>query len=411
MPDDIKSAIEGVTKAFSEFKETNDANLKKRDVVLEDRLNKIGESLDKFEALNKQITLAQQAAKDQGDQIDRMEAAMNRMSIGGGQPGDPAEREYGEAFNRLIRLPGDKRASADMEILAKHRNVLVKGDDAGAGYLLAPPEMVREIEKGITDLTPATTIARVRRIGGQSLKQPIRTGRGGAMRVGETQRRADTGEPKFGMIEIPAPEMIARIEVSQQMLEDADYDLLAELREMSAEDFALKIGAEFISGDGPAQNQMQGVLKASGLVSVAGGSATAITADGLINLYYSIQAGYARNGLWLMNRKTVGEIRKLKDANTGNYVWQPGITNNVPNTILGSPYIETPDMPDVAADALPVAFGDWKRAYTITDRIGLAFQTDYTSGADDGLVVFRGRKRMGGGVIQKDAYRALKIAA
>jgi HK97 family phage major capsid protein len=227
--------------------------------------------------------------------------------------------------------------------------------------------------------------------------------------VGERETRTDTGDPAYGMISIDAPEMFARARISQQMLEDSDYDLLAELREEFSTQFALKEGLEFLEGAGAA-NQAEGLLTAAGVTEVVSGHASEIKADALINIYYGLKSFYTGNARWLLNRLTVRDIRKLKDGN-GVFIWAPGIAGATPNTILGTPYVEIPGMDNVGAGNYPVIFGDIKRAYTVVDRIGMQMQTDFTTGADDGIVIFRARKRVGGGTVQPEAYQKLKIAA
>lgn len=410
MSDDFKQAVEGVTKAFDEFKATNDQNLKQRDVLLDEKLNRINAKLDGYEALNQKLTLQEQQAKAAQEQMDRIEAAMNRASLGNGKPEDREAAEHLAAFNRILRRPAEDRDPKDVALLAKRKAALVKGDDAGAGYLLAPPDVQRDIIKDVIEMNPIRSIATVRVIGGPSLKQPKRTAAAGAAtRVGETTGRANTGDPAYGLFEIQAPELFARAEISQQMLEDSDYDLIAELRSEFSEQFAVKEGVEFIAGSGAA-NQAEGLLTAQGVGEIVSGNATEITADGLISLFYGLKSNYARSGMFLLNRGTIAAIRKLKTGD-GQYLWMPGLASGVPNTILGAPYVEAPDMPNIGAGSFPVAFGDFRRAYVIVDRIGLSFQPDYTTGADDGVVVFRARKRVGGGVRQTEAFKKLKIAA
>jgi len=404
-----KNAVEEVMSAFEEFKRTNDANQKKRDDNLEAKLVKINEHFDKFEAANQKLTLAEQNAKAMQEQLDRVETLLNRPDLGGADAGAKEAKEHMAAFNRIMRRPTDAQDAADVELIKKRQAALVKGDDAGAGYLLAPPEMQAEIIKNVIEMTPMRALATVRTIGVGSLKQPKKTGSGSATRVGERTQRPNTGDPSYGMIEIHAPEMFARIEVSQQMLEDSAYDLLAELREDASEQFSVREGSEYISGTG-ASTQAEGILVNADVGFTKSGSAADITADGMIDLFHAIKTAYARNGVWGLNRTTLGAVRKLKDSN-GQYLWMPGIANGIPNTILGVSYAEMPDMPNVAANAFPVVFGDFRRAYVIVDRIAISFQADYVTGADDGLVVFRARKRTGGGVRQAEAIRKLKCAA
>lgn len=403
-----KDPVQEVMEAVQELQKTNDANLKKRDDNLEAKLAKINTHLDQFEPMNQKLMLAEQQAKAIQEQMDRMETVLNRPNLGDSDASAKENREFMAAFDRVMRNPSDQRAAADVQLIQR-RAALVAGNDAGAGYLLAPPDMQAEILKNVIEMTPIRALATVRTIGGPSLKRPRKTGSGAASRVGEVAARTNTGDPAYGMLEFFAPEMFARIEVSQQMLEDSAYDLMAELREDSSEQFAVREGLESISGTGAA-NQMEGILTNADVLSTNSGSAALITADGLHNLFYGLKTAHARNGIWGMNRTTLGAVRVLKDLNN-QYLWATGIANGAPNTILGAPYAEMADMPDVAANAYPVVFGDFKRAFVIVDRVAISFQVDYTTGADNGLVVFRARKRTGGGVQQAEAIRKLKCSA
>lgn len=405
---DQKNAAEEVMKAFDAFKETNDANLKQRDALLEDKLGKISATLDKYEPMNQALTKAAEGQKAMQEQLDNVEKILNRPKSGG--EGDKEDAEYKAAFDRSLRRSPENRAPEDISLLNKRRATLVKGDDPGAGYLLAPPEVNREIIKDIIEMSPMRALATVRNIGGPSLKQPKRTAAAGAARrVGETERRVNTGDPAYGMLEFKADELFARAEVSQQMLEDSDYDLIGELRSEFTEQFAVKEGQEFIGGSG-ASGQAEGILVAAGVGETVSGHASTLTADGLIDLFYSLKTAYTARSVFTLNRLSIGAVRKLKGGD-GQYLWAPGIAGNVPNTILGANYVEMPDMPNIAAGTYPIAFGDFRRGYVIADRISLAFQTDYTTGADDGIVVFRARRRVGGGVRQTETFKKLKIAA
>ncbi|HVK56517.1 MAG TPA: phage major capsid protein [Burkholderiales bacterium] len=403
-----KVDVKELMSAFEEFKQANDENEKKRDSLLEVKIHNITKKLDSFEPLNQKLTLAEQQNKAMQEQLDRVETILNRPGVlGANDKGE--QRKVIAAFDRVIRRQPDERDPADVALIKQYSAALVRSEDTAGGYLLAPPEMQADIIKDVIEISPLRALATVRTIGTGSLKQRKRTGTGSATRVGETQSRVNTGDPAYGMIEIQAPEMFARMEISQQMLEDSEYDLLAELREDSSEQFAVKEGVEFIGGAG-ASNQAEGILTNADVGIVVSGNASLITADGLQDLYYGLKTAHSRNATFGLNRNSIGKIRKLKDGQ-GNYMWIPGIAGNVPNTILNAPYVEMPDMPDAAANTFPVVFGDFRKAYLIVDRVSIAFQVDYTTGADDGLVVFRARKRTGGGVRQAEAIKKLKCAA
>lgn len=402
----MTTPVETVMHAFNEFKQANDENLKKRDALLEAKIENANEALNKFEDVNQKLTLAEQQNKAMQDQLDRLEEILNRPSAG--VPADEHKKVVA-AFDRIMRRPANERNPEDVAIVNKYQASLIKSDDVSAGYLLAPPEMETMIVKNIVESTPMRTLATVRTIGSGSLKQPKKTTSGSASRIGEVSTRTNTGDPAYGMIEIQAPEMFARIAISQQMLEDSGYDLLAELREDASEQFAVKEGAEYISGLGAA-NQGEGVLTNADVAEVVSGAASAITADGIINLIHAIKSGYAANAVLGLNRSTLGAIRKLKDG-TGGYLWVPGIANAVPNTIGGARYVEMPDMPNVSAGLYPVIYGDFRRGYKIVDRVGISFQVDFNTEADSGLVIFRARKRSGSAVVLPEAIKKLKIAA
>jgi HK97 family phage major capsid protein len=406
-----KDPVAEVMTAFEEFKKTNDANQIKRSAAHDEKLDKISATLDKFEPMNAHLVLIEKQNKAMQEQVDAIEKIANRAGLGGdGDPQAKAAKEYLAAFDRVMRRQAGDRDPTDMQIIRDRSAALVKGDDASAGYLLAPPDMQKEIIKNVIEMTPMRSLATVRNIGVDSWKAPKKTGSGAALRVGERGPRTNTGDMKYGMLTISAPEMYSRSEISQQMLEDSDYDLGAELREDAAEQFSVREGVEYVSGAGGTTEAGGFLLDVAGLASFNSGNASAITADGLIDLFHGLKTNYAKNGVWALNRSTLGAIRKLKDS-TNQYLWVPGIANGIANTILGAAYAEMSDMPNIGANAYPVAFADWKKLYVIIDRVGISFQPDYMTGADDGLVIFRGRKRTGGGVRQAEAGVRLKISA
>lgn len=409
-----QDAVTLVMEAFNEFKDTHDKLLAaKADGRafgdLEATVERISDALDKHERWNQQLTLATQQQRAMQEQLDNVEKILNRPGSLGGSSGGGEAAKLAAAFERCMRMPADRRDPADSQLVHKYMNTLVKGNDTGAGYLLAPPDMQREILKNIVEMSPIRSIATVRNIGGPSFKRPRRTTAATATRVGELTTRTNTGDPAYGMLEIQAPELFARFEVSQQMLEDSDYDLATELRMESAEQFAYKEGYEAVNGTGAGTNQMEGLLTNADIGSVNSGSASAITADGMIDLFYSVKTAYTRNGMFALNRTSLKAVRKLKDT-TNQYLWVPGLAQAAPNTILGAPYVEFPDLPDPAADAFPVIYGDFRRGYGVIDRIGVGYQTDFITSADSGLVVFRARKRTGGGVLLAEALKKLRCS-
>jgi HK97 family phage major capsid protein len=264
-------------------------------------------------------------------------------------------------------------------------------------------------------MSPVRTIARATTIGVASLKLPKRTGVFAARRVGESDPRTETPGYQTGMAEINAPEMYAEVLISEQMIEDSMFDIEAEMNKEFVEQFAVKEGAEFVVGTG-SDNQAEGFMTSPQVTQVFNsGSAASIAdaagqADGLINTYYGLKTAYAKNAVWTMNRQTIGAVRKLKDS-TNRYIWQPGIANAAPSTILDATYVELPDMPAIAANAFPIAFGDFQRGYRIVDRVLISVLRDPFTQAGNGQIKFLARKRVGGAVVQGEALAKLKCSA
>jgi HK97 family phage major capsid protein len=278
-------------------------------------------------------------------------------------------------------------------------------DDQGGGYL-APVDFVQDIIKQIILYSPIRDIATVRQTENKSILFPTRTNTFQAAWVTEQASRPETTGLKYGQEEIMSHEMYALVLITYADMEDAYFDMSQQIQMECAEQFAVTEGAAFVNGNGV--GKPEGILMNSNVPIDYSGNASALTSDGLINCAYNLKSAYAKNATWLMNRKTLGLIRQLKDA-YGQYLWQPGIASDIPNTILDHPYLETPDMPDVAANAYAVAFGDFKRAYVIVDRVQMVMTRLTERYADLGQIGYIARKRVGGQVVLPESVRRLQI--
>ncbi|MBP7704192.1 MAG: phage major capsid protein [Caulobacter sp.] len=420
--------VTDVMKAFEEFKATNDAALAERqkkgevDPVIEAKLKRLEDAIAAGEDLNAKLTAAQNEAKAAKEAAEASDARLNefekKFNRPGAAQGDPHElkqrvNDWGRAvINQMSGVPlsaEQQKALADVE--AEYKAMTIANDATG-GYL-APSEYVREIIKGVTEMSPVRQLARIRSTGSKSIMLPKRTGQFAARRTGEEDTRTETTGLTYGMVEIHAPEMFALIDISQQNLEDSAFDLEGELSFEATEQFAVKEGAEFVSGTGV--NQCEGILVNSSVGETISGSAATIAdadgqANGLLSLKHAIKTAYARNASWALNRTTLGAVRKLKDADKG-YIWQPGIALGKPNTIDGDPYVEVPDMPSEGAGTYPIAYGDFQRAYTLVDRIAMQLLRDPYTQATSGNIRFLFRRRVGGAVLLPEAIRKLKCAA
>lgn len=421
-PDEVKGAVDALMTAFEEFKGANDARLKEietkgsADVLLTEKVDRVEKTLAGLEAINQKLTRAELEAKKAKDKIDEIELKLGRLPGARGNGGD-AKTELKARVNAWARAVvsahtvgvvnlGDVERKALADTAAEYKVLAITPDTAG-GYL-APVEYVREIIKGVTEMSPFRSLARVRQTAAKSIQVPKRTGQFAAVWVAERGTKSETTGLAYGLEEITAHETHALVDITNQMLEDSAFDLESEIRMEADEQFAVAEGTAFVTGTGV--GKPEGFTVASGVTTVASGHATLLTSDGLISLFYTPKTAYARNGQWVLNRSSISAVRKLKDG-VGGYLWQPGIANGVPNTILGAPYVEMPDMASIAAGTKPIAFGDFSRGYTIVDRISMEMLRDPYTQATSGAVRFIFRRRVGGQVTNAEAFALQTVSA
>jgi HK97 family phage major capsid protein len=430
--DEVKAAVEELNTAFNEMKKVNDARIKaieagRSGAEFDEKLSRIQDVLNTQEKVQREWKRQQEVSEKkrladdlerqakQDEQERKMEARINRHLLGLGGAGEDAR----SADERLARQTYDNYLRHGAERLGEsEKKVLVVSNDSTGGYL-APPSFVAEIIKAEVLFSPMRALVDVRQIGSGELQQPKRTGTAAATRVGEIQTRVESTNPSWGLVKISAPEMYAEARISNANLEDSAFSLEQELQGEFGEQFGVTEGNEIINGNGV--NKCLGILDAAAAgpatpisFTVSGSAATikgasGAEADGLINLFHAVKTAYAIRGTWIMNRQSLGKVRLLKDT-TGQYLWQPGLVAGMPNSILGAPYVETPDMPDESANAFPIAFGDWKRAYKLAERLDMAITRDPLTLANVGQVKFFARRRVGGQVVLGEAIRLLKCS-
>ncbi len=429
---EVKSALEEIKNSFEEMKKANDSRIKaveagRSTAEFDEKLDKINESMAKAEKLQTKFARQQEEVENKraaaevahearsAENERKLEARINRHMLrlgGSGQEETNADEVLSQKVYRSFLRRGVERMEEG------EKKVLVVSNDSTGGYL-APPTFVQSIIKAVVLFSPMRGLVNVVNIGTNELLQPKRTGTSAATRVGEVSTRVESTNPSWGLLRIGAPEMYAEARISQANLEDSAFNLETELTEDFSEQFGVTEGNEIINGNGI--NKCLGILDANAAgvgvpiaFTVSGSAATiagaaGVMADGLMNMFHSVKTAYAMRGTWILNRLSLGKVRLLKDT-TGQYLWQPGIATGMVNTILGAPYVEAPDMPDEGAGAFPIAFGDWKRAYTLTDRIEMAVTRDPFTLANVGQVKFFARRRVGGQVVLGEAIRLLKCS-
>lgn len=353
---------------------------------------------DLEKSVDGKVTTALEAAlKPAQDEIKGLKAEIVALKRPGAEAEDEPKLEE-KAFWGFVR--------SGAEVLEpEERKSLIVSDDARGGFL-APEQFEALLQKELVEISPIRQAARVTPTSAGRVVWPKRTATPTAHWVGETEERQETA-PAYGQVALDVHEMAAYIDVSNVMLEDSAIDIAAELASDFAEEFGRLEGIAFLNGDGI--KKPQGLLQ-SGIASVINGHAANVSADKLIDLIYGLPAAYRNRGSFMLNGSTIAAVRKLKDTQ-GAYLWQESFQAGQPATLLGRPVIEAPDMPDIADGATPIIFGDFASGYRIADRVGLSILRDPYSVATKGLVRFHGRRRVGGGTVRTEAFRALKMSA
>lgn len=350
------------------------------------------------------------------DSITNLEQALAKGQTAGiAQGGNSAARnsDHFKAFMAFARK-GDIQAA------------LSTSTDADGGYAV-PQVLDNQIENLLVNQSPMRQLAQVITIGTPDYHKLVNLGGTASGWVGETDARPETGTPTLAKLVPYMGEIYANPAATQQSLDDMGFDVESFLVENIVEEFATQEGVAYITGNGTKKpkgllayptattadsTRAFGTLQhlvsgdAAGFVAA---TATVSPADCLVNLVYSLKAGYRQGACFLMNKNTLSVVSKFKDAVNGLPIWQRGLMDGQPSTLLGYPIFEDENMPDVGANALPIAFGNFKRGYTICDRIGTSMLRDPYSNKP--YVHFYSTKRVGGMLVNSEAIKLLKIAA
>jgi HK97 family phage major capsid protein len=375
-----------------------------------DALEKQGDALTKFKIhIDGRIG-------EMGERITRFEARQGRVELGGAthRPPSGLERGGNRALDEAIRacFRGDETEMKAMSV----------GDDANGGFLVVPA-LAQQMTVVEMDFSPMRRLARIIPIEqADAYEEPVDKDTSGASWVGEQSARPATASPKIAMLRIPVHEIYAMPEATQQMIDDARFNVEQWLIGKLGQQFGTAEGIAYINGDG--------VTKPRGFLTYP----TAATADAsrpwgtfehvvtgtsggfgtdpngatkLIDVVHRLKAGYRKGAVWLMNKKTVGEVRKLKDG-AGRFVWADSLLPDVPPSLLGYPVFEDENMPDIGANSLSIAFGNFARGYTIVDRAGVKLLRDPFTNKP--LVRLYTTKRVGGDVNDYWAIKLLKFS-
>ena len=336
--------------------------------------------------------------------LDKIGRAAARPAIGGTDEAAPEVKGFVDSYLR-------RGATSEYKSIS--------GAVPSDGGYAVPRQIDAMIARELTEISPIRAIAQVVQTGSAGYRKLVSTGGTASGWVSETAGRPETDTPNFAEIAPPTGELYANPAASQAMLDDAGFDLESWLASEIAMEFARAEGAAFVGGNGT--DQPMGFLSAPSAVAddaarsfgtlqylgsgdaVGLGSAAEIV---LIDLVHSLKAGHRQGASFVMNSATLAEIRKLK-TDDGAFLWQPGLVEGQPDRLLGYPVVEAEDMPDIAAGATPIAFGNFRHGYLIAERSATQVLRDPFTNKP--FVHFYATKRVGGQVLDSNAIKLLKI--
>ena len=285
------------------------------------------------------------------------------------------------------------------------RNALQAGVDSEGGYTV-PDEFMRVLVQALREANIVRGHANVVNTSGGSTKIPVVATKGTASWIDE-EGLIPESDDVFGQQTIDAHKVGTIIKVSEELLNDSAFDL----ENYFASEFARRIGDKeedaFFNGNG--EKKPLGILadKGGAEVGVTAASGTAITAEEIISLFYSVKAPYRKNAIWVFNDATMAAIRKLK-GNDGQFLWQKALHEGDHETLLGKPVFTSPFMPEIGAGNKIAAFGDFSY-YWIGDRQCITFRRLNERYADSGQVGFLATKRVDGKLILPEAIKVLQM--
>jgi HK97 family phage major capsid protein len=402
IPADAAVTHAELMRAFDEFKEANDQRLSEKrsvDVLLEEKIDRLDSVI---------------AAQTQ--RLETIELKQARPAMGG--EARPTESSNQPAIEHKAAFDAYVRGGDITNLRALEQKALSRSSNPDGGFLV-PPEIESIIGERLFNISPVRSLASIRTISSSIYKKPMMATGPAAGWVGETDARSQTTTPTLDELSFPAMELYAMPAATTTLLEDSAVDIDEWLAQEVDRVFAAQEGAAFVTGDG--NNKPKGFVSYNTVANsswtwgnigyvpsgVAGAFPTTAPSDVLVDLIFALKAGYRQNAAFVMNRKTQSLIRKFKDT-TNNYIWQPPASPSGRASLMNFPVHDVEDMPDIAANSLSVAFGDFKRGYLIVDRAGVTVLRDPYSAKP--YVLFYTTKRVGGGVQDYDAIKLLKFA-
>lgn len=384
-------------KAFLDTKRGTDGIVSAEDTATYEKMEAdvvaLGKEIDRLE---KQEALDRELSKPLNTPLTGKPIFQGVESKGG-----RASAEYQKAFWNAMRT----RSGEGLDPVIK--NALQIGTDTEGGYLV-PDEFERTLIEALDEENIFRKLANVISTSSGDRKIPVVASKGTASWIDE-EGAIPESDDSFGQVSIGAYKLGTMIKVSEELLNDSVFNL----ENYIAREFARRIGNKeedaFFTGDG--SGKPTGILAATGgaQIGVTAASATAITIDEILDLFYSLKSPYRNKSVFVMNDATIKAIRKLKDGQ-GQYIWQPSLQAGTPDTILNRPVYTSSYVPTIAASAKSIIFGDFGY-YWVADRQGRVFKRLNELYAATGQVGFVATQRVDGKLILPEAIKVLQQKA
>ncbi len=364
-----------------------------------------------FTKVNRDMKTTIQKQEKRLNMLERKTSPVNRPALSAVAEIDVPHKK---AFNAYLRS-GDEDQMRGLGLEEKGLSTAVSAD---GGYLV-DPQTAEQIAGVLYDNASIRSIASVVAVESTAFDVLVDHTDIGAGWATELAASAETGTPQLDRISIPLHELSALPKASQRLLDDSAFDIESWLASRIADKFSRAEGTAFINGDGV--DKPTGFLNYTAVANggwswgklgyvatgAAGDFAAVDAADSIVDLVYALGARYRANASFVMNSKTAGAVRKMKDVD-GRFLWSDGLAAGEPARLMGYPVLIAEDMPDIAADSLAIAFGDFNAGYTIAERPDLRILRDPFSAKPH--VLFYATKRVGGDVSDFAAIKLLKFS-
>lgn len=405
----LKELITAQASAWEQFKKANDARL----AEVEKKGHASADAVEQVAKINADLTQISAQIKAITERSDELEKKLGRPGAGGRDGGlTPEQQEHKSALGQYLR----KGVEGDLRSL--ERKALSSQSDPDGGFLV-DPEMDASIDRVAAAVTTIASVARQVTVGSNEYKRLVKTRGVSGGWIGESEDSAETNAPQYSEISLAVAKVYAEPWVPNDLLEDAGYDLEADLADEAGITFGETEGNAFINGTGV--KQPMGMLSYTMVANasyawgklgytatgVSGDFAASNKADKVVDLMHSLKQIYRPGAVFLMADATLAIMRQFKDGSGSYYLWNPDPATGPSGSFLGARVVVDDYMPVLAANSYSVAYGNFQRGYTVARRRGIAVIRDNVT--KKGTTKFNFTRRVAGGVTNFEAIKLLKF--